>query len=126
MKKKMKKRCDWNRKSHKREQKKKDRGIVDFAMIQEHFFKNLPDWINEMEDPRHESYITYTQADLIYMGILKNACSVESMRQMEEKFSPFSRKSVFLYLYTISVYSIIILIQSLGCSSTPFSYYFPY
>ena len=87
MKKKMKKRCDWNRKSHKREKKKKDRGIVDFAMIQNHFFKNLPDWINEMEDPRHESYITYTQADLIYMGILKNACSVESMRQMEEKFN---------------------------------------
>ena len=87
MKKKRQKRCDWNRKSHKREKKKKDRGIVDFAMIQEHFFKNLPDWINEMEDPRHESYITYTQADFIYMGILKNACSVESMRQMEEKFN---------------------------------------
>ena len=87
MKKKMKKRCDWNRKSYKREKKKKDRGIIDFAMIQNHFFKNLPDWINEMEDPRHESYTTYTQADLIYMGILKNACSVESMRQMEEKFN---------------------------------------
>ena len=87
MKKQMKKRCDWNRKSHKREKKKKDRGIVDFAMIQEHFFKNLPDWINEMEDPRHPSYTIYTQADLIYMGILKNVCSVESMRQMEEKFN---------------------------------------
>lgn len=87
MKKKMKKRSEWNRKSHKRMKKKKDCGIVDFAMIQNHFFKELPQWIEQMEDPRNESYITYTQADFIYMGILKNICSVESMRQMEEKFN---------------------------------------
>lgn len=87
MKKKMKKRNEWNRKSHKRMKKKKDRGIVDFAMIQNHFFKELPKWIEQMEDPRNESYITYTQTDFIYMGILKNICSVESMRQMEEKFN---------------------------------------
>lgn len=87
MKKKMKKRNEWVRKSHKRMKKEKDRGIVDFAMIQNHFFKELPEWINQMEDPRHEAYITYTQADFIYMGILKNICSVESMSQMEEKFN---------------------------------------
>ena len=80
MNKKMKKRSEWNRKSHKRMVKKKDRGIVDFAMIQNHFFRELPEWIGQMEDPRNESYITYTQADFIYMGILKNICSVESMR----------------------------------------------
>lgn len=28
-------------------------------------------WISEMEDPRNQSYITYTQADLVYMGIIK-------------------------------------------------------
>ena len=87
MNKKMKKRSEWNRKSHKRMKKKKDRGIVDFAMIQNHFFRELPEWIDQMEDPRNTSYITYTQADFIYMGILKNICSVESMRQMEEKFN---------------------------------------
>ena len=87
MKKKMKKRSDWVMKSQKREKKKKDRGIVDFAMVQNHFFRELPEWINQMEDPRNESYITYTQADLVYMGILKNLCSVDGMRQMEEKFN---------------------------------------
>lgn len=87
MKKKMKKRSEWVRKSHKRVKKEKDRGIVDFAMIQNHFFRELPEWINQMEDPRHGAYITYTQADFIYMGILKNICSVYSMRQMEEKFN---------------------------------------
>ena len=42
----MKKRNEWLRKSKKRKIKKKDRGIVDFMMIQNHFFKELPKWIN--------------------------------------------------------------------------------
>lgn len=74
-------------KEEKREKRKKDRGIVDFIMIQTHFFKEFQKWIEEMTDPRHLSYTTYTQTDLIYLGILKNVCSVESMRQMEEKFN---------------------------------------
>ena len=40
-----------------------------------------------MEDPRHLSYITYTQSDLVNLGILKNICAVDSMRQMNEKFN---------------------------------------
>lgn len=83
----MRKRTEWIRKSQKRDKKEKDRGIVDFAKIQNHFFHELPEWINQMEDPRHPSYILYTQADFIYMGILKNICSLESMRQMEENFN---------------------------------------
>ncbi len=74
-------------KREKREKKKKDRGIVDFMMVQNHFFKDMKNWINEMEDPRNKSYITYTQSDFVYMGILKNVASLESMRQMEEAFN---------------------------------------
>ena len=33
-----------------------------------------------------KSYITYTQADLFYMGLLKNVCGQYSMRGMDEKF----------------------------------------
>lgn len=40
-----------------------------------------------MEDPRNQSYITYTQSDLGYLAILKNVCSQYSMRQMEENFN---------------------------------------
>ena len=47
----------------------------------------MPEWIAEIKDPRHQSYITYTQDDLLYMGLLKNICSVESMRQMEHLFN---------------------------------------
>ena len=46
----MKKRHDWLRKAQKRKIKKKDRGIVDFMMVQYHFFKELPEWIDEAMD----------------------------------------------------------------------------
>lgn len=83
----MKKRKDWLRKSQKREKKEKDRGIVDLMKIMHHFFEKLPEWIDEMKDPRNPSYITYTQQDLLCMGLLKNICGVKTMHGMEEQFN---------------------------------------
>lgn len=74
-------------KAEKRKLKKKDKGIVDFIKIVKHFFKNLNQWIEDMTDPRHPSYSIYTQNDLILMGVMKNVCSIKSMRQMDEKFN---------------------------------------
>lgn len=37
----MKKTKDWLRKETKRKMKKKDRGIVDFMMIMQHFFRDF-------------------------------------------------------------------------------------
>ena len=75
------------RKQEKRARKKKDRGIIDFMMVSHHFFHDLREWLMEMDDPRNQSYIIYTQADLLYMGILKNVCAQYSMREMEENFN---------------------------------------
>ena len=83
----MKKRKEWVRKALKRKKKEKDRGIVDLMMVMHHFFKELPVWIEEMEDPRHPSYITYSQSDLFYMGLMKNLCGVKTMHAMEEQFN---------------------------------------
>lgn len=83
----MKTKKEWVRKKMKRQRKKKDRGIVDFLKIMKHFFKELNQWIEQMSDPRDQSYITYTQSDFIYLGILKNVCGQHSMRQMEENFN---------------------------------------
>ena len=63
------------KKEEKRKIKGQDRGIVDFIRLQQHFWKDLNIGINEMADPRNPSYITYTQADLVFMGILKNVCA---------------------------------------------------
>lgn len=86
-KKKMKKKADWITKANKRRVKKKDRGIVEVMMLMHHFFKELPQWLDEMDDPRNLSYTTYTQSDLALMGILKNMCAVKSMRSMDETFN---------------------------------------
>ena len=75
------------RKKEKRERKKLDRGIVDFMMVTNHFFHDLREGILEMDDPRNQSYITYTQADLGYMAILKNICGQHTMREMDENFN---------------------------------------
>lgn len=74
-------------KKEKRERKKQDKGIVDFMMVTNHFFHDLRDWIEEMDDPRNPSYITYQQTDLNYLAILKNVCGRYSMRSMEESFN---------------------------------------
>lgn len=83
----MKKKADWMTKAKKRKVKKRDRGIVDVMMLMQHYFKELSLWFNEMTDPRHPSYTTYTQADLALMGVMKNICAVKSMRSMEENFN---------------------------------------
>ena len=75
------------KKREKRQRKNHDRGIVDLIMIINHFFHSLREWILEMDDPRHQSYVTYTQADLGYMAILKNMCAQHSMREMEGNFN---------------------------------------
>ena len=49
--------------------------------VMHHFFRELPEWIEEMEDPRHPSYITYQQSDLFYMGLLKNLCGVKTLER---------------------------------------------
>lgn len=83
----MKKKKDWQTKQKKRRYKQRDKGIAGFIFIVNHFFKKLPQWIEEMADPRHPSYITYTQSDYVYMGILKNICGVRTMHAMEEQFN---------------------------------------
>ena len=75
------------KKREKRQRKNHDRGIVDLIMIINHFFHSLREWLLEMDDPRHQSYVTYTQADLGYMAILKNMCAQHSMREMEGNFN---------------------------------------
>lgn len=83
----MKKKCFWQRKKDKRMIKQKDRGLVEWIRILYHFFEDFTKWIEQMKDPRNQSYITYTQSDLVYMALLKNICSLKSMRQMEECFN---------------------------------------
>jgi hypothetical protein len=66
--------------------REKDKGIIDFAKMQYHFFPNLIDDLSNINDPRKENYTDYSSEELTYPLILKNVCNIESMRQMTEWF----------------------------------------
>ena len=66
--------------------REKDKGIIDFAKIQNHFFPNFIKDLGNVDEPRKEKYTDYTSEELLYPVILKNSCTIETMRQMTEWF----------------------------------------
>ena len=72
---------DWNTKANKRSIRNLDRGIVDLLMITNHFFPELPEWMNGMKDPREKGYCIYTQSDFVFLGLLKNICGQKTMKE---------------------------------------------
>lgn len=74
--------------AEKREIKRKIKNEVkEFLKIQEHYFPNLIQDIKRVMDNRNQSYITYEIEVIIYMMILKNICSIESMQEMNDAFN---------------------------------------
>src|SRR5690625_888318 len=71
----------------KRAQEKDVNYFFEFLKIKRHFFKDFTDTLKKVQDPRHQSYITYDCDMLLFMVILKNACNLESMRDMTESFN---------------------------------------
>ena len=52
-----------------------------------HFAKSLRSNLDNINDPRHESYIKYEMAEILMTVILKNLCNVKSMREMTKEFN---------------------------------------
>jgi hypothetical protein len=76
----------------KREEKRKlkakeGNAMVEFQKTERKFFKNFKKDIGKIEDPRHQSYIDYRIEEVIYPIIMKNACNLQSMREMTESFN---------------------------------------
>lgn len=71
----------------KREQEKNANYFFELIKTMKHFFKDLQKQLNSVNDPRHQSYTTYDSDILLIMTILKNACNLESMRNMTNKFN---------------------------------------
>lgn len=63
------------------------REIAEFLKIQNHYFPKLITDIRNVLDGRNVSYITYEIEVILYMMILKNACSIASMQEMNEVFN---------------------------------------
>lgn len=74
--------------AEKREIKRKlNREIAEFIKIQNHYFPDLIRDIKKVLDGRHQSNITYEIEVILYVMILKNVCSIESMQEMIEEFN---------------------------------------
>lgn len=71
----------------KRYLKRKYNAYKDLFMIIKHYFPNFTDLINSVRDPRHQSYITYSQAELIFVRLFGFFSQCESMRHMNETFN---------------------------------------
>lgn len=61
--------------------------IKEFMRIQAHYFPDLIEDIKNVMDERNQSYVTYEIEVIIFVMILKNICSIESMQEMNETFN---------------------------------------
>jgi hypothetical protein len=61
--------------------------IAEFFNIQQHYFPELIQDIKNVLDCRHESYTTYEIEVIIYVMILKNVCSITTMKEMTDAFN---------------------------------------
>src|SRR5690625_6078436 len=71
----------------KREQEKDINYFFELEKVRKHLFKNLDNKLNEINDPRHQSYVTYNSDILLMMTIFKNAFDLKSMRSMTDQFN---------------------------------------
>jgi len=61
--------------------------IVEFLKIQNHYFPDLIRDIKNVMDKRKQNYVTYEIEVILYVMILKNICSIESMQGMTHAFN---------------------------------------
>ena len=43
--------------------------------------------MNEIKDPRHQSYIDYNLVNILIVLIFKNLCNIKSMNEMSKEFN---------------------------------------
>lgn len=67
--------------------RKLNKDIANFLKIQNHYFPDLIKDIKKVMDGRNQNYITYEIEVILYVMILKNICSIESMQEMVAEFN---------------------------------------
>ena len=75
------------KKSEKRDEKRGKSEFAEWLKVCRHFFPELAVVLNQMLDPRDQRYITYSQAALVSMCIMKNVSGTVTMRGMNEAFN---------------------------------------
>jgi len=76
-----------NRKQKRHLKKLQGNPAVFFVRLCNKYLPNIMDWIDEFKDPRHTSYIIYSQRVMIATVLLKYVCGIISMTQMTKVFN---------------------------------------
>lgn len=71
----------------KRDREKNTNYFFELGKIKNHFFENLEKRLNNIDDPRHQSYVTYNSDILLMMTIFKNVFDLKSMRYMTDQLN---------------------------------------
>jgi len=75
-----------NRKQ-KRELEKESKAFRELLKVVKHFFRDLFEKLDDVEDRRHQSYITYSTAEILFIALLTHLMTINSMRSMTEEFN---------------------------------------
>lgn len=76
-----------NTRKMKRSLKQKYNAYKDLFKIIRHYFPDFIDMLNSINDPRHQSYITYSQVELIFVRLFGFFSHCQSMRHINETFN---------------------------------------
>jgi hypothetical protein len=75
-----------NRKQ-KRKLTKESKAFRELLKVVKHFFKDFFEKLDEVEDLRHQSYITYNTAEILFVALLTHLMTMRSMRSMTAEFN---------------------------------------
>lgn len=77
---------------------------------QKHFYADLQNRLNAVDDPRDNRYTTYSCATLLGMGLVKNLCGITSMQRMTAVFTMRTVFRTFLPLLAIIMKNFLIML----------------
>lgn len=70
-----------------RKLKKQSKAFRELLKVTKHFFKDLFKKLNKVKDKRHQSYITYSTVEILFVALLGHVMTLESCRDMSKEFN---------------------------------------
>lgn len=59
----------------------------EFLKVIKHFFPKMLQWLEQVKDPRHQSYIEYSMSMVLLIRLFGASMGIKSMRNITEKFN---------------------------------------
>ena len=78
---------DYETRKSKRLTEKNYRAFKELLKIIKHYFPNFNKLLSSVSDPRHKSYITYTQEEILFFRILIYCYHFKSMREITRELN---------------------------------------